>query len=48
MTNDNNDNESSTMERALWYIADLHKMAWSVGEDVTNFGMLLYPLLDFS
>ncbi len=47
LTNNEDNNKLATREGALWYIADLHKMTRLVREDLTNIGVLLYPLLDF-
>jgi hypothetical protein len=39
---------ASTTTTALRYVTDLQGMARSVGEGVTDLGVLLYPPLDFS
>jgi hypothetical protein len=39
---------TTTTTTALRYVTDLHGMARSVGEGVTDLGVLLYPPLDFS
>ena len=39
---------TTTTTTALRYVTDLHGMARSVGEGVTDLGVLLYPPLDFA